>query len=419
MADETTVATFNCGGNGADPLKWRLDREFFPATALLQDAIQELIVDYEGTMSDLIVNPFPYKHGEDATVDDLYNDWMQMTPHEFYTSENIYRWRLTMRVDLMVESIYPWTTTKRPSVDAIEDTLRAVIKPMPERYGLPADIQASSVELQRIATHMLAQMYWELVPPDLLAHAHAEVKFLSDRKVVRAVDQILGCADRVDIVLVQEMLPLMIKTIDAIDAYEVIYNPNPEATFFTGIVYKAGRHIRMGSWTGDERHVVAMMQIHGTRHVIASVHGIASSGDGVIGVAKTAYERAQGLGIERVIVGGDANTCTGDNVCDAKGVVTQLGSRGLRHLIHHAYMLTTAVPMWHEPTQCAVKSYLQANGFKAGERSEKSCDFIATSQSDTGYMLEADTKATLLPTRRHVSDHMILQARIEWPFEEV
>ena len=79
-----------------------------------------------------------------------------------------------------------------------------------------------------------------------------------------------------------------------------------------------------------------------------------------------------------------------------------------------AGIFSHVVPRWHEETQAAVKSSLQPNGVKAGIMSTKACDFLASNCADAGYRLEFDESANLLPSRHHVSDHMIVSAEFTW-----
>jgi hypothetical protein len=405
--DELTVFTYNCNGNGNGFLKWKCDSKEFPHTAMLQKMAKEAITTSTKKIRDIVGNSLDMiLSGVGPTVEAYYGKWRNMTFGEFYIDKEVADWRLTSRVDLAGVKIYPWHLCKEPKTCDVNVDVLGVVRPIPAKYKLPPEIQEVSEMMQLIATHILVKCFWEYTNPECISLVSAEMQDMIESTVRRTVDQLDGFLADSDVLMVQELTRPMIDAIDARkDGTRVIFNPTPDAAYYTAIIYHESPNIVVGEWFGSDTHVILPMNIRGVRYCFGAVHGISSTGAGTINAINETMRYAKEHSIERVVVGGDANTCTGDSTA------TQLGSKALR--VHCASVgLGTVVPMHDEPTQKATKSYLRVN--KGGQRSEKSCDFLAATTNDSGYTCVYDESVDTLPSRNHVSDHMAIDACFKW-----
>lgn len=411
MAKNIHVCTFNCNSNGANLMKWKPDPDLFPKTASIQAKAKAMI---KGNTTKAVVGDFfdQYK-GQNDTIDRFLVKWEGMTVEEFYTDKEIADYRLTSIIDLVCDGLYPWQTCTRPSIEDVDRIVIEKVNPIPAKYGLPEDVQRVSNLLQLYATHVLVQIMWNGLPMDLLEEAHEELKEFDKSFVYRAVTQIISYVEKSHVVLVQEMSPSIIARINATKEVNVLYVPTPGAEFYSAIVYDADApgNKKIGEWWGDDRLVAVPMVIDGERYMIASVHGLSSSGKGTYEGILRVKTAADVEGITRVIVGGDGNTCTGASK-KVEGVVVQLGSSDLR-MKAESIGYHIMVPMELEPTQYATKSFLQVQGRKAGVLSSKACDFIFSTADDGAYRL-IPVEGGILPSEEHVSDHKAVQTWWHW-----
>lgn len=416
-------ATFNCNGNGRNPFKHIVNETDFRATHALQCLIEANIESSKKMMRDVVG---PYLDAlwcesarKPAEIQSIIESWLDMRVNEFYGDKHIALYRLTAILDLSVgDQLYPWGCVNPPCYEIIEEKIQPVIKPIPMKYNLPDIIQEHSVFLQRVATHLLVRLMWSHVPNGVLSDAHKEMEIYTTTFADRAVKCIIDICDEHDVVLFQGCTRAMIDAIDeykGIDGgYTLLYNEDSDALFYSAIVYRERRGITLDYWSGSSRQIFCSMRIDGNMYVLGSIHALSMSSVGAIKDTLDIYKLATELDIERVVVGGDANTTTGENKFDKEGSLSQLGSIGFRAKLEEACMISHIIPMWHEPTQHSTKSYLQANGHKAGILSRKSCDFLSSNSNDAGYTVTSLDDADTLPSMSHCSDHFIVSAEFIW-----
>lgn len=406
------VATFNCNGNGQNPMKHIKGREYMD-TMLLQKAVEENLASSNKSVKEVVGSSLDFLpvHEEIAQ---LFQNWLSMNVAEFYANKEIAAWRLTTLLDLQTNGvIYPWKSLSKLDVMDVDEIICSSLRPVPEKYNLPPTIARHSEILQRIATHCLVQVLWEVTPLDLLVKSHAQMRVYMDTIDQRTVDQIIECCDDHDFVFLQEVTLLLIKKMNILTEYEIIYKSTPDAGFYSAIAYKGSRDILLGEWAGNDRFLFCSFSYKYQMYALGSIHAISNSGQGAVESAHTLKEFAADRGIERVVLAGDANTVKGDSRAKKDGTLV-LGSTTFREKLKKAEVFSCVMPMWFEETQASVKSSLQPNGTKAGTMSMKACDFIATNCSDAGYRIISDEEADLLPSRNHVSDHKIVSAVLNW-----
>jgi hypothetical protein len=94
---------------------------------------------------------------------------------------------------------------------------------------------------------------------------------------------------------------------------------------------------------------------------------------------------------------------TGDDVI--------IESAGIRWFLEKC-KITHVCPPWDTPTQNAQRTVLQAQGHKL-HPSNKACDLIASSVKISKWELYTDSEATMIPSAKHVSDHVGVIATLD------
>ena len=383
----------------------------YPKTKQLQETVEKNFAIVSKKVKDVVgdsLNFLPI----DEEIAELIRCWYDMKIGDFYGNKEIAAWRLTSLLDLQTNGvIYPWGVTSPMTVRDVDYFILKNVKPVPEKYNLPPMVAKHSVLLQRIATHCFVQIFWDVTPPELLVDAHAEMAVYRDTIVRRTADQLMKCCDEHDIVLVQELTPGIIDMISK--RYIVIYKKRKDAIFYSAIIHKRLKTISAGNFHGSDRIVFCTILFNQEIYAVGCIHSLSGSGRDSITSIDDFKLFVEKNSVDKYVLGGDANTIKGATHIYKDGSKA-VGSINLRKAMDDAGIFSHIVPKWHEETQAAVKSSLQPNGAKAGIMSTKACDFLASNCADAVYRLDFDESADLLPSRHHVSDHMIVSAEFTW-----
>ena len=302
------VATFNCNGNGQNPMKFNKGRDY-PKTMQLQENVEKNLAANSKKVKDVVGDSLNFVQLNEDVVS-LIRNWFSMTIGDFYGNKEIAAWRLTSLLDLQTNGIiYPWMITAKMSVEDVDEVILKHVRPVPDKYNLPPKISANSVLLQRIATHCLVQILWEITPIDLLVDAHAEMAVYRDTIVQRTADQLMECCDEHDIVLVQELTPEVIKMIPK--RYVVIYKMIPNGIFYSAIIHKRSASLRAGNFFGSDRVVFCTLLFDQRIYAVGCIHALSGSGKDSIKSIGEFKSFAEDNSADRFVLGGDANTIKG------------------------------------------------------------------------------------------------------------
>ena len=243
------VATFNCNGNGQNPMKFNKGADY-PQTRQLQETVEKNLATISKTVKDVVgdsLNFLPI----DKEIIWLIRNWFKMKIGDFYANKEIAAWRLTSLLDLQTNGvIYPWGVTAKMKIADVDEFILKNVKPVPERYNLPpkiADTRCHFRELPRC----LVQIFWDVTPPEL--------RWMLTRKwrctgtyCEKTADQLMNCCDEHDIVLVQEM------TLDIIDMIsgDMLSYTERHGCYFYAIIHKRLKTIRAGNFYGSDHCIL-------------------------------------------------------------------------------------------------------------------------------------------------------------------